>query len=125
MATALMLGLAVPTTQAAKPKKIASEVDIDGFHQFPPNFDFTFVGNVYAKKPKCVRNRSVTVFYTEGGAHELVGTATTDETGDWGLADLVGSGDYEAEVSKRTVKKGDKKLVCRADVSPTYVLPPP
>jgi hypothetical protein len=123
LAIVLTLGLGLPASQAAKTKKVASEVDIDGFRPGPPAF--TFVGNVYAKKPKCVRNRTVTVFRTEGGTHELVGTSTSDETGDWELADSAGSGDYEVEVAKRKVKKGDKKLICKADVSPTYVLPPP
>ena len=121
LAIVLTLGLAVPASQAAKAKKVATEVDIDGFRPTP----FTFVGNAYAKKPKCVRNRSVTVFRTEGGTHDLAGTATTDETGDWQLTpDVVGSGDYEVEVAKKKIKKHGKRLVCKADVS-TYVLPPP
>jgi hypothetical protein len=121
LAIVLTLGLTAGTTHAAKAKRVATEVDIDGF-RFTP---FTFFGNAYSKKPKCVRDRSVTVFRTEGGAHDLAGTATTDETGDWQLSpDVVGSGDYEVEVAKKKIKKHGKRLVCKADVS-TYVLPPP
>jgi hypothetical protein len=121
LAIVLSFGLAAGPAHAAKAKKVASEVDIDGVVQRAPNFFVTFVGNVYAKKPKCVRNRVVTIYYTEGGDREFVGTATTDATGDWELApDSTPGGDYEAEVAKRKVRKGGKKIVCKADVSPTW-----
>jgi hypothetical protein len=121
VALVLSLGLAAGTTHAAKAKKVASEVDIDGINQQPPGFEVTFVGNVYAKKVKCVRNRTVTIYYTEGGVHELVGTATTDATGDWQLdPDSSPSGNYEAEVARKKLKKRGKKLVCKPDVSPSW-----
>jgi poly(3-hydroxybutyrate) depolymerase len=121
VAVALSLGLAAGTTHAAKAKKVASQVDIDGINQPPPDFHVTFVGNVYSKKAKCVRNREVTIYYTEGGGHELVGTATTDATGDWQLdPDSTPSGNYEAEVARKRVKKAGKKLVCKAAVSPSW-----
>lgn len=106
---------------AAKAKKVKSEADIDGIIQRPPEFDVTFVGNVYAKKPKCVRNRVVSIYYTEGGVHEFLGTTTTDRTGDWEFVpDDSPVGDYGAEVAKRKVGKRKKKLVCKADVSPAW-----
>jgi hypothetical protein len=121
LAVALSAGLAAGTAHAAKAKKVASEVDIDGVDQPPPDFLVTFVGNVYAKKAKCVRNRTVTIYYTEGGVHEFVGTATTDRTGDWQLTpDSTPAGDYEAEVAKKKRKKRGKKLVCKADESPPW-----
>lgn len=121
LAVVLSLGLAAGTAHAAKAKKVVSEVDIDGWHQAPPEFLVTFVGNVYAKKAKCVRNRQVSIYYTEGGVHEFVGTTTTDRTGDWRLTpDSTPSGDYEAEVARKKVKKGGKKLVCKSAVSPTW-----
>jgi hypothetical protein len=55
----------------------------------------------------------------------LIGTATTDHTGDWAVdrGDLkIAGGGYEAELDKRKIKKGDKKIVCKADVSPIFVL---
>jgi hypothetical protein len=118
VAIVLVLGLAVGSSQAAKAKKVASSVDIDGFANEP---EFSFVGNVYAKKAKCVRNREVTVFFTDEGAHDPVGTTTTDQTGDWVFpAETLEIGDYEAEVAKKRVGKGEKKLVCKAGVSPTF-----
>jgi hypothetical protein len=118
LAVVFALGLAAGTTHAAKAQKVSSEVDIDGIVFKPPDFDLTFVGTVYAKKPKCVRNRAVTIYYTEGGVHEFVGTATTDETGDWELVpDSAPIGTYAAEVARKKVKKGGKKLVCKADGS--------
>jgi hypothetical protein len=117
-ALVLSLGLAAGTTHAAKAKKVASEVDMDGIVQEPL---LNFVGNVYAKEAKCVRNRTVTIYHTEGGAHEFIGIATTDETGDWKLEpEMTPAGDYEAEVAKKKVRKKGKKLVCKADVSPTW-----
>ena len=80
------------------------------------------MGNVYAKKPKCVRNREVTLFYTEGGVHQSVGATTTDNTGDWALRpEPEELGAYRPEVAKKKVGKGDKKLVCKAAISATLV----
>jgi hypothetical protein len=121
LAVALSVGLAAGTAHAAKAKKVVSEVDIDGIDQPPPEFLVTFVGNVYAKKAKCVRNRTVTVYYTEAGVHELLGTATTDATGDWQFEpDTSPVGTYEAEVSRKKVKKRGKKIVCKPAASPAW-----
>jgi hypothetical protein len=117
----LALGLAVGTTHAAKAKKVASEADFYGIDFPPPDQQLQFVGNVYAKKAKCVRNRSVTVFYTEGGLHDPIATVTTDETGDWRFhPDSSPVGTYVAEVAKKKVGKKGKKLVCKADASPSF-----
>jgi hypothetical protein len=127
LAIVLMLGLAVTASQASKTKtkKVNSEVDIDAWYFPPPDYDFSFIGNVYSKKAKCVPNRTVTVFFTGGGGHELVGTTTTDSTGDWQLfEDSPSIGDHEAEVEKKKINRRGKKLVCKADVSPTFFLPP-
>jgi hypothetical protein len=120
----LALVLAAPASTAAKPKKVASEVDIDGWDSQPPDFEFTFVGNVYSKQPKCVRNREVTVFVASNP--DPVGTATTDHTGEWRSAPdtLVAGGTYEAHVAKKKVRKRGKKLVCTADTSPGLFLAP-
>jgi hypothetical protein len=123
MAALLALGFAVPSSHAVKPKKVASEVDIDGWDFPPPDFDFTFVGNVYAKKAKCVRNRTVTVFRVADD--EPVGTTTTDATGDWRLVpSSLNVTTYEARVTKKRTGKPGKKLVCKADASPTFIVPP-
>jgi hypothetical protein len=124
LAVTLTLGLGVGTADAAKAKRVSSEVDIDGYNSPPPTYEFRFVGNVYSKKAKCVPNRSVSLFLVNGGAHELVGSGTTDETGDWAIKpeNLLAGGEYRAEVEKRKRKKGDKKLICKADVSPVFFI---
>jgi hypothetical protein len=124
LAIVLVLGITVGASHA-KLKRVASEVDIDGYDVQPPDFEFTLVGNVYSKKPKCVRNRVVTVFDTDGGQAEPVGTTTTDRTGDWRLVpDPLTPGNYEAQVARKRVGKPGKKLVCNGDLSPTFVLTP-
>jgi hypothetical protein len=121
LALVLVLGFAAPSTQAAKPKKVASKVDIDGRDQQPPDFDTELVGNVYSKQPKCVRNREVTIF--REGDSEPVGTVTTDRTGDWRVTVDPNFGSFEARVAKRKVRKRGQKIVCKKDTSPTFVLP--
>lgn len=121
LALVLVLGLTVGASHAAKPKKVASEVDIDGRDNQPPTFDAELVGNVYSKQPKCVRNREVTVF--REGDSEPIGTATTDRTGDWRVTPDPDFGTFEARVAKKQVRKRGKKIVCKKDTSPTFVLP--
>ena len=122
LAAVLIAGLALPATSMAKAKKVRSEVDFNGLDFPPPSFPFTFVGNVYAKKPKCVPDRTVNVYRAADDA--LAGTAVTDRTGDWRLVpNPLTPGDYYAEVVKERVGKAGKKLVCKADVSPDFVLP--
>jgi hypothetical protein len=121
LAAVLMLGIAAPSGQAAKSKKVASHVDIDGRDQQPPDFDTDLVGNVYSKQPKCVRNREVTIF--REGDSEPVGTVTTDRTGDWRVTVDPNFGSFEARVAKKQVRKRGKKIVCKKDTSPTFVLP--
>jgi hypothetical protein len=118
----LALGLAAGTTHAAKAKKVASEVDFYGV-DMPPGHQVQFVGNVYAKKPKCVRNRSVTIFFTAKAEtiRKSIGTVTTDKTGDWRIEPETSPvGTYEAEVAKKKVKKHGKKLVCKPDISASF-----
>jgi hypothetical protein len=125
VATALTLAFAAAPTNAAEKKKVASEVDIDGWDYQPPLYEINIIGNVYSKRPKCVRNRSVTLFLGGVGG-EAVGSTTTDSTGDWRTVPeaLVAGGEYQAEVAKKRVRKQDKKIVCQADTSPTFILPP-
>jgi hypothetical protein len=123
VAMILTLGLVAGTTHAAKPKKVPSEVDFYGIDFPPPDMQLQFVGNVYAKKAKCVRNRSVTIFGTPKGetTREAIATTTTDKTGDWRIhPDPSPVGTYEAEVAKKKVKKNGKKLICKPDISPSF-----
>lgn len=113
-----------PTTVGAKAKRIASEVEIDAFDVPPPDFDFTFVGDVHSKKSKCERNREVSVFFTEGGANDFVGSTTTDHTGDWELVheSVNDASEYTAEVARKKTGKRGNRLICKADSS-TYFVP--
>jgi hypothetical protein len=124
LAIVLTLGLAVSASQAAKAKKVASEVEVDGYYP-PPDYEFAFVGDVFARQNKCERNRTVTLYYDESGKAENVGVDVTDRTGDWTIApNLIGSDDpFYAVVDRKVVRKGDKKIVCKADTSPRVFVP--
>jgi hypothetical protein len=122
LAIVLTLGLAVTASQAAKAKKVDSEVEVDGWKFPPPNFDFTLVGDVYSKKNKCEKGRAITVYAYDQPTDEPVevGTATTDRTGDWELEPIdPGANNYHsASVARKKIGHGDKKLICKADESP-------
>jgi hypothetical protein len=121
LVSVLTLGLAA-TTSHAKAKRVASEVEIDGIG--PPTTYDSWVGDVHSSKPKCERNRTVTVYYEEGGEPEDQGTDTTDRTGDWVIPILfVGDDPYYAVVDRKVIKKGDKKTICKGDTSPRVPFP--
>jgi hypothetical protein len=122
LAIVLTLGLAVSASQAAKPKKIKTEAEVEGIRNVDVGGMITFFGDVHSLRSKCEKRRDVTVVYNgpEPDPH-FVGTATTDETGDWELTrDISGlsEGNYAVEVARKKFKKGDKKLVCKATTSP-------
>jgi hypothetical protein len=123
LAIVLTLGLAVPASQAAKSKKVASEVEVEGWHYPPPDYDWTLVGDVHAKKNKCEKGRTVTILgldsETDDGSAQ--GTVTTDETGDWefNLSEVDFTAYHAAEVERKKITKANgKKIVCKADRSP-------
>jgi hypothetical protein len=127
LAIVLTLGLAVGASQAAKAKKVKSEVEIAG-HNFgnEPPFPYTFVGDVHSAKSKCERSRTVHLFETTDGGHELLGTLTTDRTGDWELilgSDPAGGDSFQADEDRKKLERNGRKLVCKADVSPTLTIP--
>jgi hypothetical protein len=118
---ALVAGLAVAGIADAKAKKVISEVEIDAFSVQPPDFDFFFVGDVHSNKPKCEKGRTVNVSYVGPAPPFDIGTTTTDRTGDWELhPELTGQGDYVAVVDRKKIKKGEKKIVCKAATSPEF-----
>jgi hypothetical protein len=121
VAIALVLGIALGTAHAAKPKKVKSQVEIEWYEG-----SLDFFGDVHSKKNKCEKNRTVILYYQVGGEFENVGTDTTDHTGDWSISpNLIGDGDpFYASVEKMKRGKGDKKIVCKADDSPEFVLVP-
>jgi hypothetical protein len=121
LAIVLTLALGATASQAAKAKKIASEVEISGLY-IPPASSLYMVGDVHSRKPKCERKRDVTVFFDDGSGRETLASATTDRTGDWEIVPgPLSDGDYIAEVASKKITKGNKKIVCKADSSPPYI----
>jgi hypothetical protein len=109
-----------PVGEAAKAKKVATEIEIEGVR---PNFSvntYTFVGDVHAAKTKCEKRRSVTLRYAGPDPAFDVDEVKTDRTGDFEITasttELEG-GDYVAVVDRRKLKQGDRKLTCRAATS--------
>jgi hypothetical protein len=124
LAIVLTLGLMAGTTQASskKAKKVATEAEVEGIRDAGVGGQITFYGDVHSRRSKCEKGRDVTVVYNGPfpGPH-FVGTAKTDQTGDWELTRSISGlseGDYAVEVDRKTIKKGDKKLVCKATTSP-------
>lgn len=117
LALAVTIALGVSLSQAAKAKRVLSQVEISGRHYPPPDFDFHLAGDVHASKNKCERNRAITLYL----GNEVVGTDTTDRTGDWLIGFVpVAGGQYVAEVDRKRIGRGDKKLICTADSSPAF-----
>ena len=117
LAILLTLGLATSSSQAAKPKKGKTEGEIEGYRDLVgPGAEF--FGDVHSKRSKCEKRREVTLYAPNGA---VMGTETTDATGDWALdigpAAIV-RGNYVLEVARKRVGSGGKKLVCRAATSP-------
>jgi hypothetical protein len=123
LAIVLTLGLAVSASQAAKPKKVATEAEIEFVDAEPSGT--TFKGDISSRKPKCEKGRDVTVIYTGSfpGVDDPVGTATTDRTGDWILSRPntgLAVGTYVIDVDRRKIKMGDKQIICKATTSPPF-----
>jgi hypothetical protein len=125
LATGLVLGLAVGTTQAAKAKKVATKVEIElGINTGMGTV--RFLGDVHSQKSKCEKGRQVAIVYRgpEPG-FGVVATTTTDRTGDWELTPSqvdAPDGPYTAEASRKKIKKGEKKVVCKAATSNEVVI---
>jgi hypothetical protein len=123
LAIVLTLGLAVSASQAAKAKRFATEAEIEFIDAEPSGT--TFKGDISSRKPKCEQGRDVTVTYTGSfpGVDDPVGKATTDHTGDWILTRSnsgLAVGTYVIEVKRRKIRKGDRKIVCKAATSPPF-----
>jgi hypothetical protein len=115
LATALVLALAAGTTQAAKAKKVETQVEIE-LARYTGNTAL-FLGDVHSRKSKCERAREVTLVHGTAGA---VATTRTDGTGDWELtpsSSEAPEGFYTAEVARKKIKKGEKKIICKAATS--------
>ena len=125
LAIVLTLGGVAGTSQAAKGKKVKTEVEIEGvtYLDAPPRA--VYFGDVHALKSKCERRRHVTVYYDNdpGPGDDIVevGEDTTDRTGDFEVSvELIGESAYHAIVDKRKVGKAEKRLVCKKATSPPF-----
>jgi hypothetical protein len=130
LAIVLSLGLAVSAGYGAKGKKIASEVEVDGWY-YDSDGAFIAAGDVHSRKPKCEKGRRVTVFRSDApfdeppaeGEGVEVGEVTTDKTGDWEFNVEPKGGItpnwLTASVARKKVTTGSgKKLTCKADKAP-------
>lgn len=121
----LLLGLAVGPSQAAKPKKAKTEAEIEGQRFFVGNISEIF-GDVHSKKSKCEKGRTVTLTYVGPNppSDPVIGTDTTDATGDWAVDTsgpvLPGVGPYVVEVGRKKFGGGQKKLICKRATSPEH-----
>lgn len=116
LAAALVLALAAGTTQAAKAKKVETQVEIE-LARYTGMGTALFLGDVHSRKSKCERAREVTLVHMTVGA---AAATRTDGTGDWELTPSMSEapeGFYTAEVARKKIKKGDKKIVCKAATS--------
>jgi hypothetical protein len=124
LAVVLSLGLAAGA-QAAKAKRVGTEIEIEGTRYTPSTNTLTFVGDVSSPKTKCEKRREVTIHYNGPAPPDDVAEGLTDHTGDFELgvsnSGLPG-GEFVAEVARRKIKKGDTKLVCKAATSSTFIL---
>jgi hypothetical protein len=120
LATVLALGLAASMALADNADKVRSQIEIEWYHSI--GGEFSLFGDVHSKKNKCERNRKVTLYHADGGETAVVvGTGTTDRTGDWEIpADLDFNAPFVASVKKRTLGGGEKKLICKGADSPPF-----
>jgi hypothetical protein len=122
----LTVGLAVGATHAAKPKKVKTEAEVEGVRFFPGGLS-EFFGDVHSKKNRCEKGREVRLVFVgpKPIGDPLIGTAKTDGTGDW-VVDTSGfaiqQGPYVAEVERKRVGSGQKKLTCKGTTSPEKMI---
>jgi hypothetical protein len=122
VAIALTLSLAVTPSFATKPKKVKTEAEVEGVRFFPGGLS-EFFGDVHSRKSKCEKGRDVRLVFAgqKPIGDPLIGTAKTDRTGDW-VVDTSGfaiqQGPYVAEVERKRVGSGAKKLTCKGTTSP-------
>jgi hypothetical protein len=123
LAILLMLGLAESSSQAAKAKKVKSEVEIEETRFVSGQSEF--FGDVHSKKPKCEKGRDVTLVHLgpPPAPEPVLGTDTTDATGDWEITpSTVYAGNYVVEVDRKKAGKGDRRLICKPATSPQFLV---
>ena len=92
------------------------------FNKAKPNDPYataSFDGTVNSTKPRCEKNRTVTVrMRTPDGSNPVVGTDTTDANGAWVTPSDAAPGIYFATVAKKVLRKNAKhRHICRKAVS--------
>ena len=103
---------AAPAPDASVAKKVASKVTIDGYNL--GNEDVEFYGKVKAKAP-CKSGRTVKLRQVDQGIN--VGKDKTNAKGKWSVTfgqDEAQPGKFKATLTKKVIKKGKKKTVCKA-----------
>jgi len=123
LAIVLALGVAAGVSQAAKAKKAKTEIEIEEIRFVSGAYEF--FGDVHSKKPKCEKGRDVTLVHLgpPPAPEPVLGTDTTDATGDWEIPpSTVHAGKYVVEVARKRTGKGDKKLICKPATSPEFLV---
>jgi len=80
----------------------------------------SFSGDVKSEKPRCEKNRTVTLLQRTATGSTNVGTDLTDANGAWQVPQTgtTAPGDYYATVAKRVIRKNSKhRHICKAAVS--------
>jgi hypothetical protein len=97
--------LAVAASVIAAPGAFADRVDVT----INPNASGqgSYIGTVKAKRAKCVKGRTVEVWWLDASGYNLLGTAVTDAKGRWELLDYVPQPGQQVriDVLGRTLRK--------------------
>jgi hypothetical protein len=123
LALVLTLGVGVSASHAAKAKKVKTEAEIEEIRFVSGALEF--FGDVHSKKPKCEKGRDVTLVHLgpPPAPEPVLGTDTTDATGDWEIPpSTVYGGNYVVEVERKRIGKGDRKLICKPATSPEFLV---
>jgi hypothetical protein len=126
LALLMTTGLALGTAQAAKPKKVKTEAEVE-WYRFV-DLGIEIYGDVHSKKSKCEKGRNVTLVYNgpNGTPGTVIGTDKTDRKGDWEYVAEEGQplpeGNYAAEVKRKRLHSGGREIVCKGTTSPNTAL---
>ena len=81
-----------------------------------------FTGKVRSGKKQCKKKRAVVI--TEKGIGKI-GKTKSEKDGSYAVETPgFGPGKYYAKAKKKTIKKKNKRIVCKAGKSPTITVPP-
>lgn len=81
-----------------------------------------FKGKVRSDKRQCKKKRAVVITERSSGK---IGKTKSEKDGSYAIAAPgSGPGKYYAKAKKKTIKKKNKMIVCKAGKSPTITVPP-